>query len=67
MPRLSEMRCASCNQKLAEYEFPVGQMRVICHRPRCKTMNVVVIRDREKDELDEILKINLTQNQRNAL
>lgn len=66
MPRLNELRCASCNQKLAEYEFPIGQIRVICHRPRCKTMNVIVIRDREKEDF-EFSEINLTQNRRNAL
>lgn len=55
---LREMRCSKCNRKLAEYESKAGQIRVQCPKVYCKTMNVVVIRDRKPGEPEENM-INL--------
>jgi phage FluMu protein Com len=66
MTKLNEIRCANCKKKLAEYDFPEGQLRIVCYRPHCGTLNILVIEDREKVEL-EFTEINLTQNRRNAL
>lgn len=66
MAKLSEMRCSNCKKMLAEFDFPKGQLRVLCQRTHCRTMNIIVIKERENGE-PEFSEIKLPQYRKNAL
>lgn len=63
---LKEFRCACCNMKLAEYSISTGQVRIICPRRTCKTMNVIIERPRTESEPENLL-INVCAKPENAI
>ncbi len=41
-PGLREWRCRRCKRLLLRHAVTVGTIEVLCERPRCKTLNVLV-------------------------
>lgn len=41
-PGLREFRCRRCGRLLCRHALVAGVLEILCDRPRCKTLNVLV-------------------------